>query len=250
MDVSIYATPMSKHRRTQSTSDYTHNLDSAFSYSPSNVTNEKLKITFEKHFIQTEMQRINNRINKILAIEKEVAKKSRQEKQIAEDEKKKRDRNIRKHQELEEIKHGKLQKTLEFKVKINEERFRRKSCIKILEDEIVKEKKQIAKEIKKNEVKWNEINIQQKKQFLDDNAKKTQLVKSMLLEKKNQRCISQMNVREQYKLDYQRKVIKLKNEQELALKDLKDLENNYNIVLKQVSATLNQDNKNQILINI
>ena len=64
-------------------------LNSSYSFSPSYIQNEKLKLSFEKHTIHNQITKINNRINKILAIEKLAAKKSFLERQNLEETKKK-----------------------------------------------------------------------------------------------------------------------------------------------------------------
>ena len=57
-------------------------------------------------------------------------------------------------------------------------------------------------------------------------------------EKKHQRCISQLMMRERYKLDYEQKIISLKKSQEEAIKNLKDLEKNYENVIQKKALLL------------
>ena len=151
MDISYSSTPISLNRRTVSSTDYTKQLSTSLECSPSIINNLKLKLTFEKHFIKSQIQKITNRINKVVALEKEKAIKNMQGKQSLEDSLKKRERNLNKHKEKESIKEKRFQSTLEIKEKIQQERKRRFSHIKELENDTLQERKKIAKKLKAEE---------------------------------------------------------------------------------------------------
>lgn len=224
-----------KLRETASSMSQTRAFESK-STSPVPITSEKLKISFEKQLIRSQMQMVTNRINKILAGEKETTKKRRIEQCNAEIKAKKQERNAKKLNAIAELRYGKLQQTLESQEKVKIERNRRKSHIKELEEEIFVEKRNIAKEIRKRENEWKDIVKEQKNVHFEENMKKKQIVREMLMDKKHQRCVSQITVREKNRERYEKTIAQLKNEKEAEMKRLQELEIAYVEVLKKTQG--------------
>ena len=73
--------------------------------------------------------------------------------------------------------------------------------------------------------------------YNQENVKKTQFVKNLLNQKKHERCISEMTIRERNSNEYRNKVNKLREEQEAALKNLKELEDKFQDVAKKTGFT-------------
>lgn len=230
METSTTITPASKQRRTLSSAEYTKDI--FFTTSPGHLFNEKLKLSLERENVHNQIAKINNRINKILKDEKKALKKSMIESQLNEENIRKKERNAIRKKELENIRKERFQNSLDFKEKVQQDRIRRKSHIKELEVDIVNEKQEIVKKIKKAEIEWREVAKTQRMEVSEEKSKKAKLVKEALRENAQKRCISQMIAREKNKIDYSQKVNQIKNDKDLALKSLKEIEDRYDSVLK------------------
>lgn len=233
MAASTSATPLSSHRKTLSASDYQKKILSS-TFSSDHVQNEKLKITFEKQQIESQMQILTNRISKILANKKKIAEKRETESKLTENHKQKLERNQKKKELMAKFRAQRMEQTLEFKEIVKKERIDRMSKIKELEKEIIVGHKETAKRMKIIEQQWEEQVKVQKGVILEENAKKVQSVKMILKDQAQQRCLSQRMDREKTRTDYESKVNKLKNEKLMALNNLKELESQFLSVLKTV----------------
>lgn len=236
MATSTSVTPLSNHRKTLSVSDYHRDILNS-TFSSDHVQNEKLKITFEKQQIESQMQIITNRISKILANKKKTIEKKRNESKISESAKEKQERNQKKKEFMEKIRNQRMQQTAEFKEIVKKDRIQRMSKIKELEKEIVTGNKDVVKKIKLNEKGWEEQVKIQKTAMLEENAKKVMSMKMILKEQAQQRCLSQRMDREKTRMDYEVRVNKLKNEKLMALNNLKALESQFLSVLKTVEES-------------
>ncbi|OMJ71227.1 hypothetical protein SteCoe_30613 [Stentor coeruleus] len=232
METSTTITPAPKKRRTLSSAEYTKDI--FFTTSPRRLYNEKLKLSLEKENVHNQIAKISNRINKILKDEKKALKKSMIESQINEENIRKKERNAVKRKEMENIRKERCQYNLDFKEKVQQDRIRRKSHIKELVVDIINEKQEIVKKTKKTEIEWREIAKNQKIEINEENYKKANLVKEVLRENAQKRCVSQITAREKNKLDYSQKVNQIKNDKDLALKSLKEIEDKYDNVIRPI----------------
>lgn len=245
MDIEPYFTslPPKSANKLNLSHEYSYAHHSNSRSSPFELSSEKLRLSFHKNMLETQVVTIKNRIHKLLTTEQQAVREMAQAKQTAQEIVKKRERNLQKQKEKDLLKQKRLQEKLMLKERVQYERAKRFENIKTLEKELFDERKDVVKRVKAAEKEWKVLAEQGKSLRVEEkNRNRRRLRNEMDLQKK-QRCISQMSNRVQVKKSYEDGVSLLKAEQDNVMKKLMALQSEEEIVYKHVSKVLQERNE-------
>lgn len=228
---------METHYRKLSWSDHLTSLNTTFTTIRS-FNNEKLQAINERITANAQLQIMKNRVNQLVKAREMAESEIHEAKMKAKEIKKKFKRNEEKIMKNTEF--YKAQKEFEEKQrkKFNKERMLRQNNIRRFEKRIEKGNKRAACELKERRKMWDEMVKREKNEVVEQKAEKRKVISKGYVDSLKIRCISQRAYRDKLKEDYESSIKSEREIQENANKEIKELEKVENVLLDQLSKTL------------
>ena len=156
---------------------------------------------------------------------------------------KKIERNLQKNKEKELMRQQRFEQLVELKKKLQLEKIRRENLKKAKQKEMLAEKQDFVKQLRKVEKEWEEEVEQFVCSKVHEKRVKRDLVKLEENKNKRKRCISQMTNRKVIKENYDEKVDLLKLQHNEILLSLSTLNNQHELLNKHVEQVLEKRDK-------
>ena len=200
--------------------------------------NEKLQAINERIIANAQLQIMKNRVNQLVKAREMAENEIHEAKMKAKEIKKKFKRNEDKIMKKTEF--YKAQKIFEEKQrrKFNKERMQRQNNIRKFEKRIENGNRNAACELKQRRKMWDEMVKREKNEVVEEKAIKRKVISKGYVESLKIRCISQRTYREKLKEEYESSIKSEREIQESANKEIKELEKEENVLLEQLSKTL------------